>query len=67
MREWRHFFQLRCAVPAHPQMRQVAIPLLLLFQEKFPVLFNDIPFDDSFPEEHYAQIIISDDQFRPEQ
>ena len=67
MREWRHFFQLRCAVPAHPQMRQVAIPLLLLFQEKSPVLFNDIHFDDSFPEEHYAKIIISDDQFRPEQ
>lgn len=67
MREWRHFFQLRCAVPAHPQMRQVAIPLLHLFQERFPVLFKDIPFDESFPREHYAQIIISDDQFRSSQ
>jgi thymidylate synthase (FAD) len=67
MREWRHFFLLRCAAPAHPQMRQVAIPLLHLFQEKFPVLFNDIPYDESFPQEHYAEIIISDDQFRPEQ
>jgi thymidylate synthase (FAD) len=67
MREWRHFFLLRCAAPAHPQMRQVAIPLLHLFQEKFPVLFNDIPYDESFPQEHYAEIIISDDQFRPQQ
>lgn len=66
MREWRHFFHLRCAGPAHPQMRQVAIPLLLLFKESFPVLFDDIPYDESFPAQHYAQVIISDDQFRPE-
>ena len=28
IREWRHFFKLRCAPAAHPQMREVAIPLL---------------------------------------
>ncbi|NLU47607.1 MAG: FAD-dependent thymidylate synthase [Syntrophomonadaceae bacterium] len=67
MREWRHFFQLRCAGAAHPQMRQVAIPLLLLFKEKFPVLFDDIPYDESFPAQHYAEIIITDELFRPEQ
>lgn len=67
MREWRHFFRLRCAAPAHPQMRQAAIPLLLLFKEKFPVLFDDISYDESFPAQHYAEIIITDEQFRPEQ
>lgn len=28
LREWRHFFKLRTAPAAHPQMREVAIPLL---------------------------------------
>lgn len=65
MREWRHFFMLRCAAAAHPQMRQVAIPLLKLFSESFPVLFDDIPFDESFPAEHFGQVILADDQFRP--
>ncbi|MEN6461822.1 MAG: FAD-dependent thymidylate synthase [Syntrophomonas sp.] len=63
LREWRHFFRLRCDTAAHPQMRQVAIPLLLLFQEKMPVLFKDIAYDTSFPREHYAEIIITDDVF----
>ena len=42
LREWRHFFKLRCAKTAHPQMREVAIPLLHEFQEKIPIIFNDI-------------------------
>lgn len=42
MREWRHFFKLRTASAAHPQMRQVAIQLLKEFQEKIPILFDDI-------------------------
>ena len=42
IREWRHFFKLRTAEPAHPQMRQVAIPLLDTFKAKIPVLFDDI-------------------------
>lgn len=63
MREWRHFFRLRCDAAAHPQMRQVAIPLLLLFKERFPALYSDIPYDKSFPGEHYASIILTDDLF----
>lgn len=27
LRQWRHFFRLRCAPAAHPQMRQVALAL----------------------------------------
>lgn len=42
MREWRHFFKLRCAKAAHPQMREVALMLLKEFHEKIPVLFDDL-------------------------
>lgn len=42
LREWRHFFRLRCAKPAHPQMREVAIMLLNEFTAKIPVFFDDI-------------------------
>lgn len=42
LREWRHFFIQRTAQAAHPQMRQVTIPLLRKFQELIPVVFDDI-------------------------
>lgn len=57
LREWRHFFGLRAAAPAHPQMRQVAIPLLLKFKLLFGPVFADIPYDGSFPVENYARIV----------
>lgn len=44
LRQWRHFFSLRCAAPAHPQMRQLTIPLLHEFQEKIPIIFDDLKF-----------------------
>jgi thymidylate synthase (FAD) len=40
-REWRHFFTMRAATPAHPQMRELACPLLREFRERVPVLFDD--------------------------
>ena len=42
MREWRHIFKLRADAPAHPQMRELMIPLLHELQSKVPVLFDDI-------------------------
>lgn len=42
LREWRHFFKLRTALTAHPQMREVTIPLLRRMQELIPVIFDDI-------------------------
>lgn len=42
LRMWRHFFIMRTAKEAHPQMRQVIIPLLKEFQEKIPLLYDDI-------------------------
>ena len=41
-REWKHFFKLRTAKAAHPQMREVAIPLLKMFKKEVPVIFDDI-------------------------
>ena len=57
MREWRHFFKLRCSAKAHPQIRQIAIPLLLEFQKCLFSLFADVEYDRSFPAEHYAGIV----------
>ena len=42
LREWRHFFTLRTSKAAHPQMREVAIPLLKEFQKLVPVVFDDL-------------------------
>jgi len=42
MREWRHFFKLRCSAATHPQMREVATMLLAEFKSRIPVLFDDI-------------------------
>lgn len=42
LREWRHFFKLRTAPAAHPQMRELAVPLLHRMQELVPVVFNDL-------------------------
>jgi len=42
IREWRHFFKLRCSAAAHPQMREVANMLLQQCKEKIPILFDDI-------------------------
>lgn len=42
LREWRHFFRLRCAPAAHPQMRQIANLLLENFKLCVPVVFDDL-------------------------
>lgn len=41
-REWRNFFKLRTAPIAHPQMREVTIPLLKELQNRLPIIFDDI-------------------------
>jgi len=41
LREWRHFFKLRCSRKAHPQMREITIPLLQKFQSRIPIIFDD--------------------------
>ncbi len=41
-REWRNFFKLRTARAAHPQMREVTVPLLNELKTLIPVIFDDI-------------------------
>lgn len=41
LREWRHFFNLRTAPAAHPQMREVAKMLLKQMREMVPGVFDD--------------------------
>lgn len=42
LREWRHFFKLRTALAAHPQMRELVCPLLSEMKELLPAVFEDI-------------------------
>lgn len=42
LREWRHFFKLRTAKAAHPQMRELTIPLLTDLKTMIPIIFDDI-------------------------
>lgn len=42
LREWRHFFRLRCAPSAHPQMREIATQLLKAFKFMIPIIFDDV-------------------------
>ena len=41
-REWRHFFRLRCAKTAHPQMRQIACLARELLYAQAPSVFEDL-------------------------
>lgn len=42
LREWRKIFSLRADTPAHPQMRELMIPLLQQFKYSIPCIFDDI-------------------------
>lgn len=45
LREWRHFFSLRACGSTgkpHPQMLEVAVPLLKELRERVPVVFDDL-------------------------
>lgn len=42
LREWRHIFKLRTSSAAHPQMRELMIPLLNHFKSILPEIFDDI-------------------------
>lgn len=41
LEEWHHFLTLRCDTTAHPQMRQLTLPLLDEFKKRF-IGFDDI-------------------------
>lgn len=41
LREWRHILKLRTSPAAHPQIREIMIPLLEELKVKIPVVFDD--------------------------
>ena len=45
-REWRQIFRLRCASDAHPQARELLVPLLKELKTKIPLIFDDIQFEE---------------------
>lgn len=46
LRAWHHIFRQRTAKAAHPQMRQVMVPLLGEFQRLLPILYDDLPTEE---------------------
>ncbi len=42
IREWRHFFKLRIAERAHPQMREIVFKVLDGMRRELPEVFEDI-------------------------
>lgn len=42
LREWRHFFKMRCDYHAHPEMRRITCPLLKYLHALIPVVFDDL-------------------------
>ena len=42
IREWRHVLSLRADKRAHPQCRELMVPLLHELQSKVPIVFDDI-------------------------
>ena len=61
IRQWRHVLTLRCSKHTHPSIRQVLIPFLLFLKQEMPELFNDIPYDEDFPQEKYAEVLMMKD------
>ncbi len=42
LREWRHVIALRGSAAAHPQIREIILPLLEDFHQRIPVVFEDL-------------------------
>jgi len=40
LREWRHIFHLRTSKQAHPQMREIMVPLAEALQKKLSIVFD---------------------------
>jgi thymidylate synthase (FAD) len=61
-RELRHVLRLRTAKPAHPQMRQVMLPLYDYIKKNTPCLVEDIqPCPIGVPEECWAKVLVGEE------
>jgi len=49
----RHFFSLRAEKSAHPQMKELAIPMLIKFKHIAPVMFEDLICDEVYAEKRF--------------
>jgi thymidylate synthase (FAD) len=49
-REWRHILSLRSPVTAHPQMRDLIIPLLTEVKQLVPIVFEDLGVPSDYSE-----------------
>lgn len=63
IRSLRNFLGLRCSPSAHPQIKEVAIPLLFFLQEKLSPLFWDIEFDKDFGKNFQGYVKVTNDYF----
>lgn len=54
LREWRHILRLRTSKAAHPQMRQVMVPLLQLLRAAVAPVFDGIVGEGEIPSEVLA-------------
>ena len=61
IREWKHILELRTTNHVHPAIRQVLIPLLLLFKEQMPEIFGNIEYDTEFNPKYYAKLTMEED------
>ena len=61
IREWKHILELRTTNHVHPAIRQVLIPLLLLFKEQMPEIFGNIEYDTEFNPKYYAKLTREED------
>ena len=61
IREWKHILELRTTNHVHPAIRQVLIPLLLLFKEQMPEIFGDIEYDKEFNPKYYAKLTMDEE------
>jgi len=44
LREWRHVINLRSSKTAHPQIREIMLPLLAELNHRLPIIFEDLYF-----------------------
>ena len=61
IREWKHILELRTTNHVHPAIRQVLIPLLLLFKEQMPEIFGDIEYDKEFNKNYYDKLTMEEE------
>ena len=63
IREWKHILELRTTNHVHPAIRQILIPLLLLFKEQMPEIFGNIEYDTDFNPKYYAKLTVEEDVY----